>query len=292
MRIFHQPTRGLEDLDTAIDKLAGDLLEVTGQMACWNRIWIFQRQSGDLYEARLSWTQLEGVSKHAAGDWALHAGSLPSDVVEFPILRGSETWGLLIAEPESMEPVQARRQLLGTSLISEFSQQMDALYRQAQVGSRELNEEEMRFLVHKKLKFSVDGCDCEGAFLEYVAQQMNTAGVALIFREQIFRSGKCPNPSTLSEVARAIQERSRKSLFHSTDASYDLGLELGAKYAGLLALPLNRREQVMVLFFRPAWENPNNWLGEPPLSFACQGALPWEAHDLEQASRLKLILLE
>ena len=146
---------------------------------------------------------------------------------------------------------------------------------------------------------------------------MHASGAALYHRERWWRVGETPDEAQLKALGQWLVHRLDPNplyVTHSLVADYPPGASFAGVASGLLAAPLSRSGQNMLMWFRPEVITTAKWRGNPhyePMvtgpngsrltprrSFELftesvhQHALPWLQVEIDAASRLRTLIME
>ena len=150
---------------------------------------------------------------------------------------------------------------------------------------------------------------------------MHAGGAALYHRDRWWRVGRTPDEAQLEALGQWVVERldagslvSPLYATHSLAAAYPPGAAFAEVASGLLAAPLSRSGQNLMMWFRPEVQQTVNWGGNPhdkPMvtgphgarltprrSFELfsesvhQQALPWLQVEIDAAARLRALIME
>ena len=150
---------------------------------------------------------------------------------------------------------------------------------------------------------------------------MRAGGAALYHRERWWRVGQTPDETQLEPLSRWLVHQLEANpldsplyVTHSLAADYPPGVAFADVASGLLAAPLSRSGQNMMMWFRPELKKTVNWRGNPhyePMvtgpagsrltprrSFELfsesvnQQALPWLQVEIDAAARLRTLIME
>ena len=150
---------------------------------------------------------------------------------------------------------------------------------------------------------------------------MQASGAALHHSERWWRVGNTPDESQLGALGQWLVQRSENNPLasqlyatHSLAADYPPGAAFAGVASGLLAAPLSRSGQNMMMWFRPELKQTVNWGGNPldkprvagpygmrltpRRSFELfresvqQQALPWLQVEIDAADRLRTLIME
>jgi two-component system, chemotaxis family, sensor kinase Cph1 len=150
---------------------------------------------------------------------------------------------------------------------------------------------------------------------------MHASGAALYHRERWWRVGQTPDESQLEALGQWVVERldsgSLVSPLYATQslaADYPPGAAFADVASGLLAAPLSRSGQNLMMWFRPEVKKTVNWGGNPqdkPMAVGPHGArltprrsfelfsesvhqqsVPWLQVEIDAAARLRALIME
>ena len=150
---------------------------------------------------------------------------------------------------------------------------------------------------------------------------MQAGGAALYHRERWWRVGQTPDETQLEPLSRWLVHQLEANpldsplyVTHSLAADYPPGAAFADVASGLLAAPLSRSGQNMMMWFRPELKKTVNWRGNPHYeprvtgpagsrltprrSFELfsesvhQQALPWLQVEIDAAARLRTLIME
>jgi chemotaxis family two-component system sensor kinase Cph1 len=234
--------------------------------------------------------------------------------------QGDQLWGLIAchhyagAHPVSYQ-VRAACELIAqlASLKLKAAEDREQLLYRLQIES-----------THNDLIARAAEADDLAALLDGKAalfESLRAGGVALQHKNRWFRCGNTPNEPQLEALAKWLNARPEFDSFtravYANDGlsrAYPAGASFAALGSGLLALPLSRAQQTLIIWFRPETLQSIRWGGNPddkPTVLGAHGprltprtsfelfvksvherALPWKSVELEAALRLRVLLMD
>jgi chemotaxis family two-component system sensor kinase Cph1 len=140
---------------------------------------------------------------------------------------------------------------------------------------------------------------------------LEATGAALVFENQIYVAGECPDQDFIKELVQWLNEDIEQQLYETVQLSlaFPPALAYKAKASGLLACRLSKELREYMLWFRPEVIRTINWAGDPnkPVELNSEGqtkisprksfqawaqtventAISWKKQDVDSALQLK-----
>ena len=237
-----------------------------------------------------------------------------------PLRRGNVLWGLISCHHYSgphYVPYELRAACEFLAQVGSLQQHAvedreNAAYR---VQLEEVNQQLLRIAAQEGgLASMIDG-------MPSLLGAMHAGGAALFHRDRWWRVGQTPDESQLEALGQWLVSRLETGSLvsplyatHSLAADYPPGAAFADVASGLLAAPMSRSGQNLMMWFRPEVKKTVNWGGNPQdkpevigphgprltprRSFELfsesvhQQATPWLQVEVEAAARLRALIME
>ena len=237
-----------------------------------------------------------------------------------PLRRGNELWGLISCHHYSgPHYVQYELRAACEFLAQVGSLQQHAVEDRENAAYRAQLEEANQQLL--SIAAQEGGLASMIDSMPSLLGAMNAGGAALFHRDRWWRIGKTPDESQLEALSQWLVSRLETGSLvsplyatHSLAADYPPGSAFAEVASGLLAAPMSRSGQNLMLWFRPEVKKTVNWSGNPQdkpevvgpngprltprRSFELfsesvhQQAVPWLQVEIEAAARLRALIME